>query len=50
MIVFGYARQLLTRFVDTQAQTVLRGVAGDAKEPAASPAAQDGRKPAAERA
>jgi hypothetical protein len=47
-IVFGYAQQLLTRFVDTQAQSVLEGAAGDAKELAASPTAQDGRRPVAE--
>jgi len=43
-IVFGYAQQLLTRFVDTQAQTVLQGAAGDARELAASPTAQDVRR------
>jgi hypothetical protein len=30
-LVFGYAQQLLTRFVDSQAQTVLQGAGGDAK-------------------
>jgi hypothetical protein len=42
-IVFGYAQQLLTRFVDTQAQTVLKGAAGDARELTPSPTAQDRR-------
>jgi hypothetical protein len=30
-LVFGYAQQLLTRFVDSQAETVLQGAGGDAK-------------------
>jgi hypothetical protein len=42
-IVFGYAQQLLTRFVDTQAQSVLKGAAGDARELTPSPTAQDRR-------
>jgi hypothetical protein len=36
-LVFGYAQQLLTRFVDSQAQTVLEGAAGNTKDLAAPP-------------
>jgi hypothetical protein len=37
-LVFGYAQQLLTRLVDSRAQTVLEGAGGDTKSLAAPPA------------
>lgn len=37
-LVFGYAQELLTRLVDSRAQTVLEGAGGDTKSLAAPPA------------
>lgn len=36
-VIFGYAQQLFTRFVDTQAQTVLNSVGGPGATPAKQP-------------
>ncbi len=33
-VIFGYAQQLFTRFVDSQAQSVLNSVGGPSKPPA----------------
>jgi hypothetical protein len=49
-IVFGYAQQLFTQFVDSQAQTVLQGAAGSGGQLGAEPAGPSGSRHAPPRA